>query len=252
MKTVLSTVAVAGLFAAGAASAGGYVAPVVDEPVVVEPVVTAQVGNWEGGYVGATLGYAFGGKDTFGINDASTDPHTHYGDLGKFEVSGANAGLRAGYRWQSGQWVFGPEVSVEGGSIKDDFNVTVPAGGYGPLAGGDSYKFESKVRSLAALKLKTGYEVAPDTLITGSLGVASGKFEYKVTGPSSSATEKFSKSGYVVGLGVERKVTDSMSITGEIERNQFKKKDVYASGTDLYTTASPSFTNVKLGVNFNF
>ena len=51
---------------ATAAHAGGYTSPVV-EPVIA-PVVEAAPSDWQGGYAGLTLGYAFKGEDEVGID----------------------------------------------------------------------------------------------------------------------------------------------------------------------------------------
>lgn len=239
MKYALSTLAIATM-TAGAAAAGGYT-PVVVEPAPITPVVTAPVGNWQGGYAGATLGYAFGGDDVVGVSDGDT---LLEGDLGEFELSGVNAGLRAGYLWQRDRLVIGPELSIEGGNIDDDIDlvddgdVTIGSG-------------TSEVNHVIALKLKTGYEVAPNTLLYGVAGVARGDFTYELDGgPAFSGKDDYTANGFVFGVGVERKVSDRMSVTGEIEHTEFESETVDIG--DFTTEASPSFSNVKLGVNFRF
>ncbi|MRX49035.1 outer membrane beta-barrel protein [Paracoccus sp. S-4012] len=225
MKYSFASVAAASLFAAGAASAGGYVAPVV-EPAPIAPVITptATVGNWQGGYAGASLGYAFGGDDEFTIATGTDNT----------EISGVNGGLHVGYRWQRDRWVFGPELSITGGSIDD----SVTVGGV---------DVESSVNHVAALKLKTGYEVQPNTLLYGTAGIARGDFTFTADGTDFD----YDANGYVFGIGMERKVTERMSMFGEIERNHFKSENIDL-GPLGDTNTSPSFTNVKLGVNFNF
>lgn len=242
MKYALSTLAVAAL-TAGAANAGGYTPVVVDTAPVVTPVTVAPVGNWAGGYVGGTLGYAFGGDDVVGLRDTTTDALAD--DLGKLEIGGANASLRAGYRWQRGNLVFGPELSVEGGSIDDEIDLTDAAGADLGLSA------SNEVNHVIALKMKTGYEVAPNTLVFGTAGIARGDFTYTLAADGgASASEDYTANGYVFGVGVERKVSDRMSITGEIERNHFKRETVDFG--PVTTEASPSYNNIKLGVNFSF
>lgn len=220
------------VLSAAAASAGGFTT--VPEPVVVEPVTPAPVaaGNWQGAYGGVSLGYAFGGDDDFGLdaNDGS-DVET----LGNLELGGVNGGLHLGYRWQRDRWVVGPELSITGGKIEDDFTT---AGGV---------DIESKVNHVAALKLKTGYEVQPNMLVYGTAGVARGDFTYTVDGEDFD----YNANGFVFGLGVERMMSDRMSVFGEIERNQFDKEEVEVA-PGLVSNASPSFNNVKVGVNFKF
>lgn len=220
------------LGAAGAAQAGGYIAPAVEVEPVAPVVVTAPVGDWQGAYAGGTLGYAFNGDDRIGRNAEDGN------DLGDAELSGANAGLRVGYRWQRDRWVFGPELSIEGGNIKDEFDyVNKPGNG----------TFESKVNWVAALKLKAGYEVQPGTLIYGIAGVNKGDFTYNYNGTDLD----YDATGFVVGIGAERMINDRVSLTGEYEYNDFGTNDLdLAPG--IKTVATPEFHNVKLGVNFKF
>lgn len=228
---------------ATAASAGGYVPPVVDTTVVA-PVVTVAapvVGNWEGGYAGLSLGYGFGGKDDvdfFGVGD--------YGDL---KPTGALGEARIGYRWQRDRWVFGPELSYMGGNIEDSIDVYA----FDDNDDVAAYEIESSVRGVAALKMKAGYEVMPNTLVYGTLGYARGEFKYNFLDTDT----KYRVNGAVFGIGVERAMNERVSLTAELERNQFKKTDIVigdfvGDGGGFVTEARPSFNTVKVGVNFRF
>lgn len=243
MKFTLLTSAAFALSAA-AASAGGFTT--APEPVVVEPVaMPVTLGNWQGGYAGATLGYGFNGDDEFGFDYGAGEVPSR----GKLEVSGWNGDLHAGYRWQRDRWVFGPELSIMGGAVDDSFDL--PAGTIVDTDGGlvdlSGAEVESKVKSVLALKFKTGYEVQPDMLVFGTVGYQRGDFDLKVAGEGYS----YKADGYVLGLGVERMINDRWSVTGEIEHNEFDKEEVDLGG-GVHTNASPSFTNVKMGVNFKF
>ncbi len=215
-----------------AANAGGYTPPVVDAGVVAPIVESAPVGNWAGAYAGLTLGYAFGGDDDVGI---STGTSTVTPDT--LELSGANAGIRLGYRWQKDRWVIGPELGFEGGSIKDSFST-------------DGYDAESKIKNVLALRVKTGYEVTPNTLVYGIVGVARAKVDYSVAGNGVDINDTYTKTGYIVGLGAERMINDKWSVTGEYEYANFGKENLAAGGFD--TNATPDYHNVKLGLNFKF
>ncbi|MDF3607004.1 outer membrane beta-barrel protein [Paracoccus sp. DMF-8] len=237
---VKSTVAAAPLsIALGvAAHAGGFIAPVV-EPAVSPIVETAPVGNWAGAYAGATLGYAFGGEDRIGLAQGE-GAVTNYD---KLDLSGVNGGLRIGYRWQKDNWVFGPELGYEAGNIEDSFSND----------GGVSAK--SKIKNIVGLRFKTGYAVTPDTLVYGIIGAARAKVDYEVTGASVPGTaainDSISRSGYIVGLGAEKQLTERVSITGEYEYANFGKETVSDAG-GIQTEATAKYNNVKLGVNFRF
>lgn len=219
-----------------AANAGGYTPPVVETGVVAPIVETAPVGDWAGGYAGLTLGYAFNGEDRVGVDQPEV------GSPAELELSGANAGIHAGYRWQRDRWVFGPELGFEGGNIKDSFST----GGYDA---------ESKIKNVLALRMKTGYLLDNGMLVYGIAGVARAKVDYSVEGTGDSGPiavdTSFSRTGYILGLGAEKKLNERMSLTGEYEYANFGKETL-EDGLGASTRATPKFHNVKLGLNFKF
>ena len=219
-------------FAALAAHAGGYTPPVV-EPVPAAPIIIEEpAGAWQGGYAGLTLGYAFKGKDDVGVGGptGSVTPD-------KLDLSGANAGVHVGYRWQRGNWVVGPELSYEGGNIKDSFST-------------DGYDASSKVKNMYALRLKTGYTVSPDMLVYGIAGVGRAKIDYSVAGNGADIKDSYNKTGYILGLGVEKQINAKWSVTGEYEYADFGSENLSDGTYD--TNATPQYNNIKLGVNFKF
>ena len=213
------------------AFAGGYTTPVV-EPVVA-PIVDAAPADWQGGYAGLTLGYAFKGKDDVGVGGGPVPSVTP----DKLDLSGANAGVHVGYRWQRGNWVVGPELSYEGGNIKDSFST----GGYDA---------SSKVKNMYALRLKTGYTVSPDMLVYGIAGVGRAKIDYSVVGGGADIKDSYNKTGYILGLGVEKQINAKWSVTGEYEYADFGSENLSDGTYD--TNATPQYNNIKLGVNFKF
>ena len=224
----IAAAAAATVFTIPAVHAGGYVAPMIE----VEPVVAPAPAAWQGAYVGATLGYAFGGDDRIGNRPPGAD-------LGKAELSGANLGLRLGYAWQRDRWVYGPELGITGGSIKDSFDF-------------DAGRFESKVNHMIALRLKAGYLVQDDLLVYGIAGWQRGDFTYDVAGTD----VDYTANGYVVGLGIEKQLTERWSITGEYEYANFGKTDLDLPTGPLaiagVSVATPEHSNIKLGVNYRF
>ena len=129
----------------------------------------------------------------------------------------------------------GEKVKDAAGDIKDDFDY------------GIGRHFESKLNHTIALKLKTGYLVRPDMLVYGIAGWQKGDFTYDLGG----VERDYDADGYVVGLGGEKKLTERLSLTGEYEYSDFGRTDVDIF-TDVVSKATPSFSNVKLGLNFKF
>ncbi len=248
LLSLCTTIAVA-----GGAHAGGFIAPL--EPVAVAPVVTAESPlDWAGGYAGLSLGYSFGADDEIGFdylqggNDNLIGRRTA---LENVKVKGPTAGLHAGYRWQRGNWVYGPELAIEGGSVDDSRDFVSPAQGLGAATG---YDLESKVNWIATLAFKTGYVVSPQTLVYGTAGVNHGDFDYTLTANGESQTVGYTQNGWVLGFGFERKLSQRMSIFAEYQYRQFGKTSIYyRDGSDsLRTEATPKHQNVRLGVNFSF
>lgn len=240
MKVNPFSFALVAMTAGSAAYAGGYIAPIVE----MAPPIVEEAPAWKGAYVGATLGYAFSGDDEVGYarnGNIFATPET-------LELSGVNAGIRAGYRTQftgrSREWVIGGELSYEGGNVDDSFD-------------NGTYSAEDNINSVIALRVKTGVlNDAGNTLFYGILGVAQADFDYKIAGVDngtafSVTSEGETQTGYIVGLGVERKLNERVSLTGEWEYANFGKETLNDGGT--YTTQmTPDFHNIKVGLNYQF
>ena len=248
----LSLCAAGAVALAGTAHAGGFVAPV--EPIIVAPVAEQAPSDWAGGYAGLSLGYSFGADDEIGFDYLQGGDDNMIGRrtaLENVKVSGPTASLQAGYRWQRGNWVYGPELAIEGGNVDDSREFTAPGQG---LGAGTDYELESKVNWIATLAFKTGYLMNPQTMIYGTAGVNHGDFDYTLTANGASETVGYTQNGWVLGLGFERKLTERTSMFAEYQYRQFDKTSIYyRDGADaLRTEATPKHQNIRLGVNFSF
>lgn len=244
ITTVLAALATSVAFGSTAALAGGVVAPIVEPAPVVAPV--AEIGAWEGAYAGGSLGYSFRGNDRVGLALREDDVQTGRAtDLTRLRVSGPTAGLHVGYRWQRDRWVFGPELAIEGGSVKDDGDFVVD---------GVPGNAESRVKNTIALVAKTGYAIDPQTLFFGTFGVTRMSGEYTLTGPAGSQSESYSASGLTAGFGVERMINPTTSVFAAYEYRDYGRTgvDFPVDGAVLRTEATPRHNNIKLGVNFRF
>lgn len=226
------------LLTASAGFAGGYVAPAVDA-AVLSPVAPAPQVDWAGGYAGGFVGGVFGGDDVVGISsDDDVD-----GSPGSLDLSGVKYGIQAGYRWQR-DWngrsiVYGPEIAYEGGSASDSFD-------------NDGVSAETSIDNMLALRFKTGVlNAAQDTLFYGSLGFGRGEFDYKVVGGGMDYDDSYKSDAWLVGLGVERKLNERLSIFGEWEYAGFDKETL-TDANGFTTRATPAYQSLKVGVNFSF
>lgn len=249
ISILLSVCSSALAFGSGAALAGGTVAPVIDVApveVVAAPVATA----WSGLYAGGSLGYITGTDDQVGLaviqNDEEVLRATELGDVG---ISGVTAGAHVGYRWQRDRWVFGPELGVEFGSVDERIEAT---------AFGIDGSAKSEMNNIVTLVMKTGYEVAPGTLVYGTFGIARGDFDYTIAGDGfDSVTRGFSETGVAAGLGVERMINARTSIFAEYQYRDFGNTELFydsdvLGGSTLSTEASMSMSSIKIGANFKF
>ncbi|MCQ0969212.1 outer membrane beta-barrel protein (plasmid) [Paracoccus sp. TK19116] len=244
-----SVVAGLALMATQAANAGGYTAPVVATAPIVAPEVQMEpASNWAGGYAGGSLGYSFSGDDEVGLDVVEDGVTTARGtELGNLELSGATAGVHAGYRWQRDRLVFGPELGVEFGNVDDEIDLTASAVSTGVTA-------STEVNNILSLRFKTGYLLNDQTMLFGSAGVVRGDFDVTLASDGDSATESYNATGYSLGLGVERKLSNRMSLTAAYEYRDFGRTDVdFTDGeTTIETIATPEHHNVSLGLNFSF
>lgn len=197
-----------------------YAADVVMEeplpPMVMD--VPASTG-WSGLYIGLQGGYGFGSTDQLAL-----DPFTFPGLITAFTPIGAVpgssfaangdfhdgfvGGAHIGYDWQVNSLVFGAILDVSYTDIGDAqraFSRT-PA----------TYTIERDLDWMATLRGRIGYAVNDRFLVYGTGGVAYGDVNFSYSQPGSAATPTVSGGqdsdfGYVVGAGIETKVTQQIS-----------------------------------------
>ncbi|AVO38461.1 outer membrane protein [Pukyongiella litopenaei] len=159
------------------------------------PIHAQGTSFWEGGYVGGQIGYTYG---DFSLN------------LGNFDNDSVIGGLTLGYLWAVGSgWYLGPEFQY------DFADVTVVDPNTGNTATLDQ---------IGRLKLIAGREVGSGFLY-GSIGYAYGNIDGLggfLDGDGDS---------YVLGLGYDWQLTDTLSLGGEYQFQSFK--NIGTSGGDV-------------------
>lgn len=245
MRLSMFVSATAMMVAAGPVLAGGFVAPEVQiDPITIAPAPVA--GTWAGAYGGGSLGYIMGTDDQLGLatirNGEQVSRANNLGDLG---ISGPSFGLHGGYRWQRDNWVFGPELGFEIGSVDEEVTFAY---------GADTASSKSELNHIITLVMKTGYTVDPQTLVYGTFGLARGDFDYTLALNGRSETKGFTATGIAAGLGVERMINDTTSVFAEYQYRDFGNETVnFTDGADtLSTRASMSMSSIKVGANFRF
>lgn len=223
----LTTIALgAAAMAVAPAEAGGLAAPAPEAPVVVE--IAPDFADFTGFYVGAQLGYAFGGADDVGIDPPGTN-------AGRLKNQGAFGGIVAGYRWQPRVLVLGIVGELNAADITD----SLPSGAA-----------TTTNTWMASLRLMAGIPNGR-TLTYATLGVATGGFDYEVNGGGMALDTSFTTTGPTAGIGIERDLGNDWSLIGEYRYTKFGKVDLY-DAADVRTRATPKYNSVSIGIARRF
>lgn len=157
----LAAAALVTLGLAAAAQAADYM-PYRHQPYTVNQPLNAY--SWAGPYLGANLGYNWGG-----VSFVSAKP------------SGVSGGGQAGYNWQSGALVFGLEGDLQANSASDTFA---------------AWKFSNPW--FGTVRGRIGYAL-DNVLLYGTGGLAFGSLRAADFGQSESHTSP----GWALGVGAE-------------------------------------------------
>lgn len=220
---------------------------------LVSPYKPTPVRDWSGAYIGVHGGFLGTGLNSKGAvpnipalnftNPIPGAPITgNNRNRNNRSLNGFGGGIQAGYNFQSGNIVYG--VEAEG---------TVGSGGRKNST--TNLKAEQTVRG--ALKGKLGYSFG-STLVYATAGVAVAPTRY--SSPAIAATlstpaiisgkKSVTNFGPLVGIGVEQKVTEQLSVKGEVEVASFgKTKLTLPAGR---TSVESGQLTAKVGLNYRF
>lgn len=196
--------------------------------LTVTTALSAQAADsaspWTSFYAGINLGYGFGGSDNV-HTDGQAAPNIANIAGGarpgfvKMDRNGFTGGVQVGYDYQEGNFLVGVVTDIDYTRFRDDVNVgTAQLNTHLPL----NNRFQAKLDELGTLRGKIGW--ANDQLaVYGTGGLAYGKTKQSVDmfGPAPAQLTQFSgsesrtKTGYVVGAGIEYALTTNLSLSGE-------------------------------------
>lgn len=207
-------------------------------------VSVAQADDFSGAYVGGHLGYGFQPDDDDETILFDTDLDGEYGDTVNTtapanafspgfcggqatgptpadgcddDEDGVDYGVRAGYDWQVGPWVFGGLVEASNADVTDAVSgfSTTPA----------RYTMVRELNWIVSARARAGY--AFDTLLVyGTAGIAQADVEhsFNTSNGVNTFTERDSDSisGYQFGGGVEMALTPQWRVGAEYLRTSLE------------------------------
>jgi outer membrane immunogenic protein len=200
--------------------------------------------TWSGFYVGAQVGYAWGGDETRIFNGAfDVTPMLSVGGT-DYDVDGFLGGVHGGYNYQLGSFVGGVEGDLEAAGIDGNRQ-------WGVIGDYDAAKTE--VNFQGSLRARLGF--AFDRMLAyGTAGLAFANIEntYTTVTGAASTVRKFDDTqwGWTLGAGVEYALTNNVTARAEYRYTQF---DNYRHGFDGRSVQQePDFHTLRMGVSYKF
>jgi outer membrane immunogenic protein len=256
--SMLATTAALSLGLVQAAAAG-------DLQLKARPLPPSLAFNWTGFYVGGNVGYSSSDRKSSSLTLTSPN-ETPVSDSFTLAPSGWLGGFQAGYNWQTNNLLFGIEGDWQRTNQKDSFCGFFNCEPANETNDG-STTINQKLSWIATLRGRIGY--AQDRwLIYLTGGAAWGKVHTDISevcpdgcGPNvsdeSATFGSFSKtkSGWVVGTGIEVALTDNWSLKGEYLHVDLGTVTNSITGTGPFTTTLQSRVRdeiARVGINYRF
>ena len=181
---------------------------------------------WAGFYAGAHTGYGWGKIEGM---------HT---DLGSSSMSGGIAGLHVGYNWQTGNVVAGVEGDLSANWMD----------GYRTF--GSGYDLAAKNDWTSSMRVRLGYSFS-NVLVYATGGLAFARLGATINDGVTSIAENRWHSGYVIGGGIETKLSQTMSVRAEVLRYGFGDKEYSFGGMTVPIRGDETVIRGGLTMHFN-
>ena len=187
-------------------------------PVYKAPVASAAF-DWSGFYVGAHAGFDWGRTRVLD-NGVLTESGAR--------TNGAVGGLLAGYRWQSGIFVYGLEADIGAANLRGAGIVVAPVI---PVVPPNQYL----VDWTGAVRGQFGFVVLPTTVIFGAGGLALAGFTFQ----DGATGNKFGTvlPGWTIGGGVDHAFTQNFIGRIEYSYSDYGNKTYEIAPGDFYNAA---------------
>ena len=179
------------------AAAPALAADLAARPYTKAPAMVAAIYDWSGFYIGINGG---------GGSSHATWDLVGFGRDGSHDATGGTVGGQIGYRWQSGQWVFG----VEGQGNWADFS----GSHVGAISG---FTNNTKIDAFGLITGQVGYAWNNVLVyVKGGAAVVSTKYDASFAG-ASLASANDTRWGGTVGAGLEYGFAPNWSVGVEYD-----------------------------------
>lgn len=218
------------------------------------PSPAATSSNWQGGYIGGHIGWGRGRADTI---FTPLPTAAQFVDLApttlRPDPSGLNGGVQAGYNWQTGHFVVGPEADFSWSRMSGTATVTpiiknngTPFPGVGLLTAHQDTKWFGTVRLRAGAAFGQVFLYGTGGLAYGHVNYSANS-DFRPAGPPGPfrypASLSQTKTGWTVGGGGEVRINQHWS---------WKAEYLYYDLGNLSFTANPVPTNPPFQVAYQW
>ena len=175
------------------------------------PPMVAAIYDWSGFYIGINGG---------GGSSHATWDFVGVGREGSHDATGGTVGGQIGYRWQSGQWVFGVEGQGNWADFSGDNNSALFAS-----------RNRTKIDAFGLITGQVGYAWNNVLVyVKGGAAVVSNKYEISSTAGALLSSSSDSRWGGTVGAGLEYGFAPNWSVGVEYNHIFLSDKDVTFAG----------------------
>ncbi|UFW45697.1 MULTISPECIES: outer membrane protein [Bradyrhizobium] len=193
------------------ATAPALAADLAARPYTKAPAMVATIYDWSGFYIGINGG---------GGSSHATWDFVGVGREGSHDATGGTVGGQVGYRWQSGQWVFG----VEGQGNWADFSGDNASALF-------ATRNRTKIDAFGLITGQVGYAWNNVLIyVKGGAAVVSDKYEIFALGGPLLASTSDTRWGGTVGAGLEYGFAPNWSVGVEYNHIFLSGKDVTFAG----------------------
>jgi outer membrane immunogenic protein len=215
-----------------------------DAPVGDAPPPAGPPSSWSGPYIGLAGGGAWGSSNQIDAGPLGSGPTTHgYG------ISGGLFGETAGYNFQFGPWVFGPDGDFSWINARGHAN-EIPPFTTSTVVG-------TEEDWLGTVRGRFGWTPSDPVLIYATAGIAVADIKASIDAVNSPGfTQARTRWGGTVGAGVEAMLARSWSVKAEYLYVQFVSAGYFSPppGPGFNTRSNVPVDNdiFRVGINYHF